>query len=229
MTDRFPGFPTETFQYLKDLEANNSKDWFNDNRASYDAYIMDPALTFIDALGREIKNIEPCYIAQARLNGSFRRLNRDVRFSKDKTPYTPRLHMIFWTADHPLKSPAVHLVLRADSFGFGAGEWGWTPERLKAFRAELSDEAALASLGEALAAAKTIGCEMDEPPLKRMPSRYDEEHPAGDLLRQKSLVVRTLNAPPILPELYTDAAVEACAELVKRLSPINLWLKNNLK
>lgn len=229
MTDHFTGFTPETFDFLKCLAANNTKEWFAANKATYDAHIVGPSLAFIDALRPRIEGIAPGYTAEARLNGSFRRIYRDVRFSKDKTPYNPRIHLIFWSGDHPLKSPAVHLVIHPDSFGYGAGMWGWSPAQLSAFRDGLSDASTLEGLHEALAAAAEVGCRMGAPDLKNLPKGFEPTHPAADMLRYKSLVARTHDFQAVPPEMLTDAAADHCVELIRTLSPINSWLKNSLK
>ncbi|MCP4184933.1 MAG: DUF2461 domain-containing protein, partial [Hyphomicrobiales bacterium] len=79
--------------------------------------VVEPALQFIAAMQPIVSEFDPPLKAEARLNGSLRRIHRDVRFSKDKTPYNPRLHIIFWAGCHPNRSPACHIVLSAKHLG----------------------------------------------------------------------------------------------------------------
>ncbi|NND18401.1 MAG: DUF2461 family protein, partial [Silicimonas sp.] len=93
-------FTRETFDFLRDLSRNNSKDWFDANRDRYEAHWKAAALDFIADISADMAALSPPLAAQPKLNGSLRRINRDVRFSKDKSPYTARLHMIFWAGGH---------------------------------------------------------------------------------------------------------------------------------
>lgn len=226
MPDPFTGFPAETFAFLKALREENTRDFFEAHKQDYTDHILTPSLDFIESLAPRIADLG--YTATPKLNGSFRRLNRDVRFSKDKTPYSPRIHLIFWTGDHPLRSPAVHMALHADSVGFGAGEWGWPPARLAAFRERLNDDAALRALQTALSTAETIGATIGQPALKRMPKGWDADHPAEDLLRHKSLVVRTRDPLPLPETLHSAEFIGTAVEIIRSLAPVNNWLNSEL-
>jgi uncharacterized protein (TIGR02453 family) len=83
----FSGFPREALGFLRNLSASNSKTWFNTNRDDCESYWVEPAKAFVKAVGEELSAIAPAVEAQPRVNGSIFRINRDVRFSKDKTPY----------------------------------------------------------------------------------------------------------------------------------------------
>ena len=224
----FTGFPAATFDFLNGLKANNTREWFQDNRGDYDAYVLGPSLAFIAAMAEPLADIAPGYVAEPKLNGSFRRLNRDVRFSNDKTPYAPRIHMIFWSGDHPNKAPAFHLVLHSDSYGYGAGQWQWDPAMLERYRELVTDRDARIALEDALAQASAVGCQRDEPALKRPAGGVAADDPAAMHLRHKALVVRTLTNPALPAEIGSGDIVGHVTELAKAVSPVNLWLKDRL-
>lgn len=224
----FTGFPPETFAFLTGLAAHNEKDWFEDHRADYQAHVLDPSLAFIAAMGAPLARIDPAYQAVPKLNGSFRRLNRDVRFSKDKTPYDPRIHLVFWLGDHPNRSPGIHLVLHADGLGFGAGAWAWPPEVLQTFRAAMDETDARETLIKAIGTAAEVGATLTEPALKKVPKGWAPDHPAADLLRRKGLVVRTRERLPYPPEVGGPEFVSSCESLCRGLHPINNWLIDKL-
>ena len=98
MTD-FTGFPAETPRFLGDLAGNNNKAWFDANRAAYDEYWVAPAKQFVDAVGEALVDIAPRIEAQPRVNGSIFRVNRNIRFSKDKRPYKEHLDFWFWEGE----------------------------------------------------------------------------------------------------------------------------------
>ena len=95
----FTGFPPETFAFLAGLEKNNSKEWFEAHRGDYEAYHVGPAKLFVAAIGPRLKAISKTVNAEPRVNGSIFRINRDVRFSKDKRPYKTTLDLWFWEGD----------------------------------------------------------------------------------------------------------------------------------
>jgi uncharacterized protein (TIGR02453 family) len=95
----FEGFGKETFQFLAELGQNNERSWFEANRKRYEAYYLQPALAFIEELGPMLASALPGGLRfEPRVNGSLFRVNRDVRFSKDKRPYKDHIDMWFWRA-----------------------------------------------------------------------------------------------------------------------------------
>lgn len=223
----FDGFPDATFAFLKGLEADNTRDWMTAHRAEYERDVLAPSLDFIAALGGRLAAFDPPYAAEPRVDGSFRRLNRDVRFAADKTPYAARLHFVFWTGAHPMRSPAFHVVLHPDGWGYGAGEWQWPPARLDAFRLAVRDPARRAALAAAVAGAPAP-CRLAEPELKRPPAGIAADAPEADWLRRKSLVCRT-HESQTLPETADSALfLDSCARLAAALHPLNAWLAHNL-
>ena len=191
-------FTQDTFDFLSDLAANNSRAWFEANRDRYETYWKAAALDFIASVSGQMAALDPPLAAEPKLNGTLRRINRDVRFSRDKSPYNARLHMIFWNGEHPNRAPAVHIVLGPDGVGYGAGQFGFQPAGLKVIRDRIADKADGDALIEALEQAEVVGCTMGEPDLVRLPKGYQAEGRRAELLRHKSIVARTFNrdAPP---------------------------------
>jgi len=220
----FNGLTERTFSFLADLQANNTKEWFDNNRARYDADWKAPSLDLISALAEPMRDLTPSLKAEARLNGTLRRINRDVRFSKDKSPYNPRIHLIFWTGSHPNRSAAMHFVIHSDSIGYGAGVFGLTPAKLSVLRDRIMDPTDRAELLSAISAASAVGCAFDPPDLKRLPQGYSCDADWEHLLRRKALVMRTLE--PIAPPgwLATGDAVEQIMALTRALMPLIRWL-----
>ena len=228
MTNSFDGFSQDTFDFLNDLAANNTKDWFNASRARYEACWLAPAQGFITALEPLVSAFAPPHTARPKINGSIRRIFRDVRFSADKTPYDPRLHMVFWCGGHPNRSPALHLVLHRDGFGCGAGQWALTPAQLAGYRAAVCDGKSRAGLLAALDKAQARGCTLTPESLKRLPAGFDIVAGHETLLRRKSLVVRTLAPRPVPAQLMTGKCVAYTASLLSDLLPVSAWLHANL-
>ena len=163
----FQGFPKKSVSFLKALKANNNKEWFEAHRADYDSYFVGPVLDLIDTVAPVAEALDPPHYAVAKVNKSLRRIHRDTRFSKDKTPYHTGIHMVFWTGDHPNKSAGTHFVLAHDYFGFGAGHWAFEGAGLDRYRQAVQSESDRAELEAALASAAAVGCEPGEPALKK--------------------------------------------------------------
>ena len=59
LTEAFTGFPKETVAFLQALSANNNKPWFDEHRSDYEAFWLDPARAFVDAMGERLEEIVP--------------------------------------------------------------------------------------------------------------------------------------------------------------------------
>ncbi|MEL7344217.1 MAG: DUF2461 domain-containing protein [Pseudomonadota bacterium] len=217
-------FTPATFDFLSDLAAHNSKAWFQDNRDRYDAHWKAPAIAFINAIAPRMEALEPALKADPKINGSLRRINRDVRFSKDKSPYTPALHLVFWAGDHPNRSPGVHLVLTPDGVGYGTGLYGLGPEMLKRFRDAVSDKVEQKALFKALDVAEADGCTLGDPDLARLPKGFDAEGRAAVLLRHKSIVARTHDAGAPPKSIQGTAGLDWAMARALAMLPLIRWL-----
>lgn len=213
-------FPKETFAFLSDLEANNSKEWFEANRDRYEAHWKAPALAFIEALAEPMAALDPGLKAEAKINGSLRRINRDVRFSKDKSPYSASCHIVFWAGDHPNRSPGMHFSLHPGGVGYGAGMWGLSPAQLQTWRDMVVDKVEGPKVAAALDAAEAVGCTLGAPSLARLPKGYEAEGRAAELLRHKSLVARTYGNSAKPSVLTGDGAENWAMEMTRALLPV---------
>ncbi|SPH17826.1 hypothetical protein DEA8626_01353 [Defluviimonas aquaemixtae] len=220
----FAGFSEETFRFLDELKDNNRRSWFEANRDRYEAHWKAPALAFIEAIAPGMAALEPAMKAEPKINGSLRRINRDVRFSADKSPYEPWLHMIFSPGEHLNKSAGVHVVLTPDGVGYGAGRWAFDGPVLERYRKRLNNSKDRSALIAALEEAARVGCHLDEPHLKRLPKGYDSAPDWDYLLRYKGIVARTMEGR-IMPDwIGTEKAVDEVLDRTRALMPLVGWL-----
>ncbi len=224
MAQEFTGFSKTTFQYLQDLQNNNSRDWFEANRDRYERCWKAPALALITSLLGPMAALSPPLKAEARINGTLRRINRDVRFSKDKSPYNARMHLIFWAGSHPNRSPAFHLVLNPDGLGYGAGVFGLDTPSLKQYRDRITNTSDRAALLRAITASESTGCQFDDPDLKRLPAGYETSSDWEHLLRRKAFVMRTLDQLPAPDWLFASDCTEQIMKIVADQMPLIKWL-----
>ncbi len=189
-----PGF----FSFLKDLKANNTREWFHANKARYHAEVRDPAIRFIADFAPYLKEISPHFRADPRpVGGSLFRINRDIRFSKDKSPYKTAVGIQF---RHDLgkdaHAPGFYLHLEPGTVFTGMGSWHPDGPTLRKIR-----ERIVGAPDEWRAVRKAIPGEGDfdsgpkgGPPrlggdsLKRPPRGFDPEHPLVEDLKRKDFI-----------------------------------------
>lgn len=224
----FDGLPRELPEFLAELKANNNRDWFEANKPRFQQVCVAPMLALIEALAPFAASLDPPHKAEARLNGSLRRIHRDTRFAKDKTPYHDHLHLIFWTGDHPNRSTGIHLVFGADGFGIGAGHWAFDADQLQRFREAMSDAQALKTLEAALTSAGADNQFPDEPQLKRVPAGFEGDGLAGEMLRRKGLVVRTRAPEAYDKALFGPGAVDWLQGRMVAVVPVQAWLARHV-
>lgn len=218
----FEGYSSEIQGFFAELGDNNNKQWFEANRDRYEALVMAPSVQLVAALAEPLSKLNPALNAEPKVNKSIRRIYRDTRFSKDKTPYQTRLHMIFWHGSHPNRSPGLHIVLSDEGFGWGAGHWGFEPEQLDAYREGIKADEGKA-VAKAVNAATKDGLVLDAPALARVPNGFDKDARWSGWARYKGLVVKSeTEAYP--PEMFSADGVDYVVELAKRVQPLNRFL-----
>lgn len=225
----FTGFPSGTVPFLKALASNNDRGWFEANRKDYEKFYVRPALALIETMAPVAASLKPPHKAQPRLNGSLRRIHRDTRFSKDKTPYHSHIHIVFWTGEHPNRSAGIHLVLADDHFGYGAGHWSFDAGGLRRYRDAVLDTQKRTALEDARDAAAAIGCSLGDPELARVPRGFAAEGAAVEWLRRKGIVARTRDGKGHDRRLFTAEATDYLAGILRALAPINRWIRDHVE
>lgn len=221
---KFSGFPKQTLRFLRGLGKNNEKAWFDAHRGEYDEFYMEPAKAFVVALGEKLQAFAPEVAAVPKVNGSIFRVNRDVRFSKDKRPYKDHIDLWFWEGeDRKQGSSGFFFRLQHDRVMLGAGMHGFAKEQLASYRAAVDTDATgkpLVKIGNSLSKA---GYPLQGQSYKKVPRGFDAEHPRADLLRHGSLHA-SIELRPLPAELHSAKFVGLCVRHFKKLSPLHRWL-----
>lgn len=220
----FTGFQPELFAFLRGLSTDNSKNWFEAHRADYETNYKGAAQDFVADISTEMAALSTPLQAIPKVNGALRRINRDIRFSKDKTPYHAHMHLVFWAGSHPNRSAGMHFIISPNGIGYGAGHYGMTPDILASYRAAVADRQKRSDLRAALKAAAQVGSTLEAPQLVRVPKGFEAEGDAQDLLRYKALVARTMSDLPHPDWLTTSACKSAVLTLTKAHLPLISWL-----
>ena len=90
-----PVFTRETFRFFKDLAWNNSKAWMDANRERYQSSIVQPFRRLLEELSSDVLKLDSRFDVSGRTGPNFSRINRDIRFAKDKTPYRTQMYLKF--------------------------------------------------------------------------------------------------------------------------------------
>lgn len=227
--NQFSGFSKQTTDFLRSLGKNNEKSWFDEHRSEYEEFYLAPAKGFVEAVSVPLRTISPGVQAEPRVNGSIFRVNRDVRFSKDKTPYRDHIDMWFWDGEARNKAVSgFYLRVAANEVIVGAGAHMFDTDRLKRYRTAVGDRTTGAPLLKAVAAVKESGYTVGGEHYKRLPKGFEEaDESTAELLRHKALFVDVSVAAP--GQLRSEAFVDFCIDHWQKMSPVHRWLVDNLQ
>jgi uncharacterized protein (TIGR02453 family) len=178
--------PIESINFLKKLKKNNNRDWFTENKAQYTTQ-HDHMISFADALLSKMNKHDTIETVSGKK--SLYRIYRDVRFSKDKSPYKSNWSGGFQRATKNLRGGYYfHIEPEGKSF-VGGGFWGPNKEDLQRIREDIAIDAA--ELRAILSSSDLVntfgGLQGDQ--LKTSPKGFDKGHPDVDLLRFKQFVL----------------------------------------
>ncbi len=215
-------FTAKTFRFLKDLAANNSRDWFNDNRDRYEAEVREPSLRLIGDLAAPLTKISPHYLADTRKQGgSLFRIHRDTRFANDKTPYKTWSGARF-AHERAKQMPAPSFYLHIQNGNCFAGGGIWHPESptLKKIRDFLVDNPA-AWTRAVHAKPFRERFEFWGESLTRAPRGYDADHPLIDDLKRKNFAAGANFSNAIATSIELLPHI---AKTFKGIAPLNDYL-----
>lgn len=215
-------FTNSAFNFLKDLRANNTRDWFRENKARYESAIKEPAVRLITDFGPLLRKLSPHFRADPRpVGGSMFRIHRDVRFSHDKSPYKTNTGIQFrHDRGKDAHAPGFYLHIEPGECFVAIGCWHPDRESLRKIREAISEDPKAwkrAVGGKRFRATFSLEGES----LKRPPRDFDSEHPLIEELKRKDFigithVPHTFVTSPDLPKNLA-AAYRAGGPLVKFL------------
>src|SRR3954471_15197680 len=182
-------FTPELFSFLRELADNNDREWFAANKPRYVADVQEPALAFIEDVGMRLPEVSRHLVADPRtVGGSLFRIHRDVRFSKDKSPYKTQVGIQFrHERTRDVHAPGVYLHLEPGSVFMACGTWRPDRDTLQAIRAAI---AAKPERWRAVveAAAFQQRFRLGGEALQRPPAGFDRDHPPIEDLKRKDFI-----------------------------------------
>lgn len=223
----FQGFPKQAFAFLKGLEKNNTKIWFDAHRADYEETILAPAKAFVEELGGRLRTVAPGINAVPQINHSIKRMNRDIRFAKDKSPYKTHLDIKFWEGEEKgCGSSGFFMRMHGDRIYFGSGIHEFPKSGLRAYRDAVSDDVEAERLAKLLGKLAGAGYTVGGKTYKRVPPGFDDQARHAQLLLHGALYVGT--TVPVPPEAHTPKFIGYAFGHYKKMAPVHLWLVDAL-
>ncbi len=132
-------FKKDFLDFFKELAANNCKDWMDENRSRYFKSVKDPFKRFVEDVINELGKIDPAIASLEAKNAIFR-IHRDIRFSKDKTPYKTQVSaVVSATGKKPMSLPGVYFELGPADFRVYGGVYSLSTTELQSVRLEIAD------------------------------------------------------------------------------------------
>lgn len=201
-----------TLDYLLDLRFNNNKPWFDENRKRYQQAMANFEALVADII-RQFKPVED--LGDTTVKECLFRINRDIRFTKDKTPYKSHFSAHIGKGGRKGSGRSYYVQVEPGGSFIAGGVYAPEPEQLKRIRATIA-----ADSGKKLNAILThkdfkhyFG-KLEGEALKTAPKGYDSDHPAIDLLKHKQFIaIHKLDDEDILEDHFAAHIVTVCKAL----------------
>jgi len=207
-----PYITPELFAFFRELKANNDRAWFNENKERYEKQVREPLLKFITDFGIYLAQVSPHYVAEPRkVGGSLFRIYRDIRFSRDKSPYKNHAGIQFrHESGKDVHAPGFYLHLEPGNVFASAGVWQ-------------PDSASLTKIRDAIVATpnrwqQILGDKklaavyrLEGERLKRYPRGYNPDHPLiEDIKRKDCFVTTTLSESQVCAADFMEHYAALC-------------------
>jgi len=185
-------FTPTTFAFLRELDDNNDREWFKTHQERYEEHVRGPALDFIEEFAEPLLKISPHFVADARkVGGSLFRIQRDTRFSKDKTPYKTQIgiHFRHVATRDDVHAPGFYLHVEPGGGSFAAvGLWRPSTADATAIRTAIGDDPARWKRVTGATRFTEVYGGLEGESLKRPPRGFDPDHPLIDDLKRKDFI-----------------------------------------
>ena len=226
MADDFDGFPKDFFAFFRELESNNERSWFEENKQRYRDSVQAPMSAFIAAMAPRLAKISKHFRADPRPNGgSMFRIYRDVRFSKNKRPYKLNAGCHFrHELAKDVHAPGFYMHFAADEVFYGGGMYLPEPDALARIRdAIVAKPAAWKTVKADKAFVKAFDALSSDHTLTRPPRGYDPNHVLIEDLKKKSFFALH---PSSVKAAQSGAFAGDVAAAFKAASPLMRFLCN---
>jgi uncharacterized protein (TIGR02453 family) len=202
----FDGWPQDALDFYDGLEADNSRAYWTAHLPVYKSHVLGPMTDLMDELA-------PVY-GKVKIFRPY----RDLRFSKDKSPYKTMISAMFGDG---------YIELSARGLAAGYGMYEMASDQLERYRQAVADDKSGAELERLVAAIRSQDIEVQaQDTLMKAPRGYPADHPRIDLLRYKGLMA--WKQWPVEPWLGTAAAKDRVTAFMTAAQPLRDWLAANV-
>ena len=214
-----------TLDFIGNLKENNNRDWFLDHKDDYEA-ARENISDFTAAVLKELSQIDPLVDAHTDPKKCMMRIYRDVRFSKDKTPYKSWFGIHKFSQGRYAGGTGYYIHIEPGHSFIGGGNWMPEGDHLKAIRQEIDYNAAeFKAIIDAPSFKKVFGEFRDQEQLKTIPNGYEPDNENIDLLKLKSFAATHQISDADL--MKKDVAVRV-GKVFKELYPLLGFIQNAL-
>ena len=202
----FSGWPEEALEFYEGLAADNTKTYWTKHKEIYDATVLRPMTELVEELAPEFGETK------------IFRPYRDIRFSKDKTPYKTHIGAMVGGG---------YVQFSAQGLAAGNGMYGMAPDQLDRYRQAVASDRTGGELEGVIAAVESAGIGVTgRDVLKAAPRGYPADHPRIGLLRYKGVVA--WKEWPVADWLETAAARDRLTGFLRATRPLSAWLDTNV-
>jgi uncharacterized protein (TIGR02453 family) len=215
----FTGFAKEGQEFLKRLEQNNNKEWFEAHRDEYEKYILEPSRAFVEEFGEHLQALEPTINFSPKINKSLFRIYRDTRrMGAIKVPLKHRIGVIFWQGSGSrMQTSSFYLHFSPDELFVAVGVRWFEKPMLDAYREYIKDDAKRAELARVLKALDAKGYKTIEKGYKRYPRGFNAEMSDAELSLYKGMATYKILNPKLIEdgEKLIDTLYKIYEEMVE--------------
>jgi len=228
----FAGFRPAALRFLRDLARNNDRAWFEANRDVYEREVRDPMRRLVETLHAELASFAPEIVGDSQR--SMFRIHRDVRFSRNKSPYKTNAGAWLYHRDAGRKvgregeggGAGYYFHIDASTCFMAGGIWMPAKPALQRIRETIAAQpSALARLTSAPGFRRRFDGLMEETKLRRVPRDFPPDHPAAEWLKQQSFTARAFIEPSVVT---SPRLVDRLCRDFELLVPLVRWLNRAL-
>lgn len=220
---QFNGFSKKGIEFLKELELNNTKVWFENHRSIWEKEILLPNTYFVQEMGETLQILVPTIHFKPKVGGSLFRIYRDVRFSKDKTPMKSKIGLLFWQGQaHRMQSSSFYMHYDKNSYFIASGIRNFKPPLLKTYREYIKHKKHRNSLHVILEDLKLKGYEIPEAKYKRVPQGFDKDEENIYLSQYASMFAfKEFEMDGVF---FSEDIVDRAYKIYEDMSKLQIWV-----
>ncbi len=220
-------FPFDAIKFLSKLKKNNNKEWFESNREEFNHSVLEPAQEFVVVLGDLLRTFAPAINAIPKIDKSIFRLHRDVRFSKDKSPYKTNIGILLWEGERKkMECSGFYFHAEPGYMFIGGGQYEFTDTLLKKYREVIYNPDKAKELDSIIKKLSKKGYSLGGEKYKRVPKGFDPEYPYSKYLLHNGIYMSEEFKD--VKKLEKEDMIKFSYKKFKEMSPLHQWLVKNI-